>query len=369
MNSQHQYELKNGLARGLICAALACTLLFVANVATAAKSIDRSEMLFPYYGVTDVLDSAAQHHYAKDTAVLRTQLQKLSTITSKYCKGNGTLGSVKKQYTETYLAWLELSAVVIGPMLENNTVRQIDFRPLRVNLLERAIKKQPQGAQAMALVGSPAKGFPALEYLLTQVRLEPNSSSCSYAQEVIDDIARTVSALQWQQGSAAQSEIEEEDSLALSSGLQLYFNQLVGATHNLAWERMEKPLLKNRDEAADGAAKQWPLSELSLTEKAWVAQWHGIDELLVVKSQTVPLPRTHVIPLEAYLRGLGEIDLADSLVQYANAVDKAVLANTIANPDSIEHAVEASKALKNFLETEVAKDLKVSIQFSSSDGD
>lgn len=365
MNPQHQHELKTGLLRGVVWVVLAFVLLLVLNFvnsAQAANPVDRSNMLFPYYEAEEVLGSVMTHHYAPDTAILQEQLEQLHSATARYCKrsdqGNEQLNSLKVHYSNAYLAWLELSAVVMGPMLENNTVRQIDFRPLRVNLLERAIKKQPQGSQAMALVGSPAKGFPAIEYLLTQTEFKAGTPQCNYAQEVVQDIARSVGILNWQFESA---------------DLPLYFNQLVGAMHNLAWERMEKPLLKSKDEAAAGvaadAAMQWPFSELKLTERAWQAQWKGIVDLLLVRTETVPDSNTQVVPLEAYLRGLGKIGLADTLVMHSHAVGLAVQSTNTAQAASIERAIKASKVLKGFLETEVAKGLKVSIQFSSSDGD
>ncbi|WP_421831423.1 imelysin family protein [Limnobacter sp.] len=367
MNPQHQHELKTGLLRGLVWIALALVLLLVlnlANSAVAAKPVDRSTMLFPYYEVAEVLNSVAIHHHNKDTAVLRDQLEALSVATAQYCKTGGkaqpaNMQHLQGQYAKAYLAWLELSAVVMGPMLDNNTVRQIDFRPLRLNLLERAIKKQPQGAQAMALIGSPAKGFPALEYLLTQNDFKSGTPQCNYAHEVVLDIARTVADLKW------------DEAQALGANMQLYFNQLVGATHNLAWERMEKPLLKNKDEASANMAPagHWPFSEFQLTEKAWAAQWQGIEHLLMVTGQTVPQANTQVIPLEAYLRGLGKIELADTLVTYSSAVAVAMRSNDITKPASVEQSVKALKVLKGFLENEVAKGLKVSIQFSSSDGD
>ena len=367
MNPQHQHELKTGLLRGLVWVVLAFVLLLVlnfANSAVAAKPADRSDMLFPYYEVAEVLNSVATHHHAKDTAALTDQLEALSVATAQYCKTDGktqpaNMQQLQAQYAKAYLAWLELSSVVMGPMLDNNTVRQIDFRPLRLNLLERAIKKQPQGAQAMAMIGSPAKGFPALEYLFTQNNFKSGTPQCNYAHEVVLDIERTVAGLKW------------DDAQALGAGMQLYFNQLVGATHNLAWERMEKPLLKNKDEAGANVtpAGHWPFSEFQLTEKAWAAQWQGIEHLLMVTGQTVPQADTQVIPLEAYLRGLGKIELADTLVKYSIAVDVAMRSNDITKPASVQQSVKALKVLKGFLESEVAKGLKVSIQFSSSDGD
>ena len=354
MNPQHHHEFKNGVLRGLIWVLLAGLLLVIANLAAAATKVDRSSMLFPYYETDDVLGSVATHHYAKDTAALLAQIASLNKATSQFCAGDSTLERVKAQHAKAYLAWLELSAVVMGPMLENNTVRQIDFRPMRLNLLERAIKKQPKGAKSMALVGSPAKGFPALEYLLMQAEFKANTPQCNYAQEVVQDISRTVESLSWQ---------------PFNSDMPLYFNQLVGAIHNLAWERMEKPLLKSQDQAAAQDEATWPFEAFDLTEQAWNAQWKGIAELLVVQTANVPEADAQLVPLEAYLRGLGKIDLADALVNHCDAVGATLRSIDTAQVASVEQAVKATKALKNFLETEVAKGLKVSIQFSSSDGD
>jgi predicted lipoprotein len=354
MNPQHQHEFKNGVLRGLIWVLLAGLLLVIANLASAETKVDRSSLLFPYYETDDVLGSVAMHHYAKDTAVLSGRLDSLNKATTQFCAGNSTREHVKTQYAKAYLAWLELSAVVMGPMLEHNTVRQIDFRPGRINLLERAISKQPKGAQAMALVGSPAKGFPAIEYLLMHAEFKANTPQCIYAQEVVQDIARTVEGLSWQ---------------PFNADMPLYFNQLVGATHNLAWERMEKPLLKFKDQVANRDEPVWPFTSLGLTEQAWAAQWRGIAELLVVHTEHVPAAETGVVPLEAYLRGLGKIDLADALVKHHDLASAAILDIDADRAASVEQAVSATKALKNFLETEVAKGLKVSIQFSSSDGD
>ena len=371
MNRQPGCEWKSGKWRSLILICFAGSLMLVTNLANAANAThDKGMLLFPHYEVHELLNSSITHHYEKDTSILLAQLNKLQNTTRDYCSGSGSLDLVKVQYSKTYLAWLELSAVVMGPMLQHNTIRQIDFRPMRVNSLERAIKKQPTGAQAMALVGSPAKGFPALEYLFAKEKIKAGSLECSYAQEVLQDIARSVNDLKWQrfdvQSSAGEEEAQASD---LSVSLQLYLNQLIGGMHNLAWDYMEKPLLVYQDSVPSKQAASWPFSELNLTEKTWAAQWAGISQLLVVKGNTLPHADKQVVPLEAYLRGLGQIELAEALAEHSDKMTAAMKANNIAKPTSVEQSVLVAKALKSFLETEVAKGLRVSIQFSSSDGD
>lgn len=374
MHPDHRQELMTGVLRGVIWIAVATVLLLIVNLlnfahgAAKAEQIDRSAMLFPYYQVHDVLNSTTTYHYASDTAKLMSQLRKLESVFAGYCGNRESLEDLKFAYSQTYLAWLELSAVVLGPMLENNTVRQVDFRPLRLNLLERAIKKQPRGEQEMVLIGSPAKGFPALEYLMAQPGFEAGSVQCSYALEVVRDIGRTMNDLTWR---PIDIPVDSGTELAsdLATGMQLYFNQLVGALHNLGWERMEKPLLKNQDVAAQGRVAEWPFSALGLTQQAWAANWRGVSDLLVVKTRQVPVAESQLVPLEAYLRGLGKIDMADTLVKYSSAVSLALQQIDVSKPASVEPSVQALKTLKAFMEQDVAKGLKVSIQFSSSDGD
>lgn len=366
MEFDRRQELRKGVLQGLAWVLIACVFLLLANVARPAeaadvpKPFDRSALLFPYYEVPDVLNSAAMHHHNRLASGLLTQLQSLNTMTTQYCAGRVERAVLNEQYSLAYLSWLELSAVVTGPMLTNNTVRQIDFRPLRVNLLERAIQKQPVGAEQMALVGSPAKGFPAYEYLLTQPSFKPATPQCAYAREVVQDLARVVSELKWISVENLAGD-EDKQASALRADMQLYFNQLVGALHNLAWERMEKSQLKARDEMAVGKG--------GVSPRAWAAQWWGIEPLLVLGSPQVPDGAKQVIPLETYLRGLGQINLADKLVTFSTAAAVAMQANGLEKPEQIAQSIQALKALKTFLEQDVAKGLKVSIQFSSSDGD
>lgn len=372
MHPEHREELRRGLLRGLVWTLVAAVLLVILNVFGLARAsndlgpIDRSRLLFPYYGVDDVINSTVVHHHARHTADLLQQLNLLEQSAVQYCRGDQALASLKQQFRHTYLSWLELSAVVWGPMLQNNTVRLLDFRPLRVNLLERAVSRQPSGEAQMKLVGSPAKGFPAIEYLLSQPTFIPGSASCNYAQEVTRDMVRSVSSLQWQSADSANVDVEAEAG-QLQAQMQLYFNQLVGALHNLAWERMEKPLLKHTEEPDSDSS--WPLAELGLTQAAWSSQWQSVMDLLVIQRAAAPDPAREVVPLEAYLRGLGQIELADTLVSHTRSANQAMQANQTDLPATVELSVVKLKALKNFLEQEVAKGLKVSIQFSSSDGD
>ncbi|HEX4918266.1 MAG TPA: imelysin family protein [Limnobacter sp.] len=316
---------------------------------------ERTGMLFPYYEPDDLLGSVRRFHFESHGQAVHTHLQALNGSLQAYCHGQGPLRAVREQYQKATLAWLGLSAVVMGPMLLNNTVRQVDFRPLRENLLKRAIAKQPEGAQEMALIGSPAKGFPALEHLLFGNTAPAGSPACAYAVQVAQDLDRTFAALDWQ-GQSAQPNV------------QLYFNQVLGGVQRLAWEGMQKPWMQHQDSGAEGPMT-WPHGGVGLAVAAWKTQWQSIENLLVLQGGFVPDARHQTVPLEAFLRGLGKVDLADALLAACVRVDGTMAVLDAENPASVSAAAQALQALKATMETQVAKGLNVSIQFSSSDGD
>ncbi|HEX4879533.1 MAG TPA: imelysin family protein [Limnobacter sp.] len=359
-------DFKGGLLRALGCLLVVAVLLVFWTLAEASAGVatqtsparvlpDRSALLFPYYQPDELLASVTRFHFEPQNRALNTQVRALNDVLQTYCQGQGTLQAVRMQHQQATLGWLGLSAVVMGPMLANNTVRQVDFRPLRENLLNRAIAKQPEGAQQMALVGSPAKGFPALDHLLFGNIAQPGSPACAYAVLVAQDLAQTFAALDWR-------------GLGMQPDLPLYFNQLLGGVQRLAWEGMQKPWTQHRDAGAQGAVR-WPHHDTGLTVAAWKTQWQSLEDLLVMQSPFVPDSSRQAVPLEAFLRGLGKLDLADALLAACARVDAAMAIVDANNPDAVMAAARALQALRATLETQVARGLNVSIQFSSSDGD
>lgn len=339
-----------------------------------------ADRLFPFYSVDQTLQSIAVHHYGLRQQILKQELKALETSASSYCRGKSTMAEVQTQHARSYEAWLELSAVVWGPLLKDNTARQVDFRPLRINLLERAVAKAPKTQSDMATVGSPAKGFPALEYLLHGEPAKPATAQCNYLQAVVRDIAVVIEPLDFSVAGAGTVENPDAGNTGDNKGLQLYFNQLIGAVHILGWEHIEKPLLKAREQSpakspASGMATAgaWHALPSLPAQAQWSARWKSIDGLLALDAglpaNQVPDPTQHSLPLEAYIRGLGQLALADELVQKTRQVRAAIQSARPAQLDSVQPAVTALKNLKAFLERDVAQGLKVAIQFSSSDGD
>ena len=255
-------------------------------------------------------------------------------------------------------------------MIQRRSLRSIDFAPTRPALIERAIQSQPQGAKAFERVGTPAKGLPALEWLLWTQPAAPQSPACSYAQEVALDVAREASALQSAYTQAAATDWGAEDEQERSAqAMSEFVNQWVGGLERLRWAHMEKPL-----RAAQGQrAPDYPRAASGQTVAAWSAAWAALRSVTVLPDgATPPVPGAGLVPLETQLRGLGLNPLAERLRQATIQVDTAlaqVVAANAKDPAAIQRTARALAALKFLAESEVAPALKISIGFSDADGD
>ncbi len=280
------------------------------------------------------------------------------------------LAAARTVWQATTRAWEQLAAVSIGPVIARRSQRAIDFTPTRPALIEKAVVTQPQGAKAFERIGTPAKGLPALEWLLWARPVSPNSPACSYAHEVAQDVARESAGLQAAFATAAGTdwgaEGEQEQS---TQAISEFVNQWVGGIERLRWAQMEKPL-----RAAQGSkAPDYPRAASGDTLAAWSATWAGLRSVTALPAQAaVPAPGEALVPLEMYLRGKGLNPLADKLHAATTKVDASmaqVQKSGLQNKGAIQQTAKDLAALKFLAESEVAPALQVSIGFSDADGD
>lgn len=284
--------------------------------------------------------------------------------------GKTALSAARTAWQATAHAWEQLAAVSIGPVIARRSQRAIDFTPTRPNLIEKAIATQPQGAKAFERVGTPAKGLPALEWLLWTRPAQPGTPACSYAHEVAQDIARESAALQAAFTIAAGTEWGAEDEQEQSTqAISEFVNQWVGGIERLRWAQMDKPL-----RAAQGSRPpDYPRIASNDTLAAWASTWTGLRSVTALPAKAaLPAPGEALVPLEMYLRGKGLNPLADKLHQATEKVDASmaqVQKTGTKNKAAIEQTARDLTALKFLAESEVAPALQVSIGFSDADGD
>ncbi|RYF67516.1 MAG: hypothetical protein EOO29_36765, partial [Comamonadaceae bacterium] len=214
-----------------VCLTLAATL---PSVDVAHAQTGWRVQAVPFYDTTHALQSLYGHWGVPRAAAFATASQALPVALRALCTApaaqrDAALTGARTAWTDTMLAWEHLSGVSVGPVIARRSQRQIDFAPTRPNLIERAIKTQPQGASAFERVGTPAKGLPALEWLLWTRPAQPGSPACSYAHEVAQDVARESAALAKAYADATTTdwgaEDEQEESTAAISE---FVNQWVG---------------------------------------------------------------------------------------------------------------------------------------------
>lgn len=344
--------------------------------ATTAPAWQRNAV--PFYDTVHALQGIYGHWALPRAQDFDRSARALVPAIGTLCEAQGNAGqaaldAARSAWLATARAWEQLSAVSVGPVIARRSQRAIDFTPTRPALIEKAIVAQPQGAKAFERIGTPAKGLPALEWLLWTRPVQSGSPACRYAHEVAQDVARESAALQQAFADAATTDWGAEDEQEASTqAMSEFVNQWVGGIERLRWAQMEKPLRA----AASGVATRtpdYPRTASDSTVSAWAATWAGLRSVTALPaSAATPAPGEALVPLEMYLRGKGLNPLADKLRQATDKVDASmaqVQKAGIRDKGAIQQTAKDLAALKFLAESEVAPALQVSIGFSDADGD
>ncbi|AYQ28086.1 MULTISPECIES: imelysin family protein [unclassified Polaromonas] len=366
LTAESNPALRNAL-RAFICAALLAG--GAANAQTVAANV-----AVPFYTAGDFMRGAYRFWYAPQAAAFAEQAGGLPPAISAVCDAGADasaskLEQARERWKATALAWDRLSGVQVGPLVQRRSTRQIDFTPTRPELIKRAIQTAPQDAAAMESIGTPAKGLPALEWLLWTQAIAPATPACRYAVQVAADIQREADTLAKAFSDLAArppGEGEESNGPAMSE----LINQWTGALERLRWAEMEKPRMAGAAQGGRNAAP-YARSASGQTAARWAAQWQALRTLGAAPSQAseAPRPGTALAPIETYLRGLGRNEPADKLAQSVGKADKALQNISPANRAGITAAGRSLAELKKLTEAEIAPALEVSIGFSDADGD
>jgi predicted lipoprotein len=237
--------------------------------------------------------------------------------------------------------------VAIGPVLERRAQRQIDFMPTRPRMIEKAVKSSPATPADMERIGTPAKGFPALEWLLWVKPARPASPECRYAVQVAAEIGREAEAL-------ATARPAPGDGQEILNDL---VNQWIGGLERLRWAHMELPLRQTMtSEHAGGTAPDFPRKASAASASSWAHQWQALKALA-----------TGPASLRSALVARGQA--ADGLVQAVERADLAMAGLSASDEQRILAATQALADLQRQVEARVAPALGVSIGFSDADGD
>ncbi|CAN7425655.1 imelysin family protein [Polaromonas sp. LjRoot131] len=331
-----------------------------------------SKVAVPFYTAGDFMRGVYRFWYAPQAAAFAEQAGGLPAAISAVCDADAgaaaaSLEQARERWKASALAWDRLSGVQIGPLVQRRSARQIDFTPTRPELIKRAIQAAPQDATAMESIGTPAKGLPALEWLLWSQPIAPGTPDCRYAVQVAADIQREADTLTKAFNELAErppGQAEETQGPAMSE----LVNQWTGALERLRWAEMEKPRLAGSAQGGRNAAA-YARGASGQTAARWAAQWQALRTLGASQAPEAPRPGAGLAPIETYLRGLGRNEPADLLAQSMGKADKTLQNLSPANRAGVTAAGRSLAELKKLAETEIAPALEVSIGFSDADGD
>jgi uncharacterized protein len=298
--------------------------------------------------------SAAVHHewsapraadFVRASAQLAPAIQAVCDAPAD--KAEPAMQQARRHWLATLTDWERLSAVAFGPVLERRSQRQIDFTPTRPRLIEKAVKTAPATAADMELIGTPAKGLPALEWLLWVKPIQPASAECRYAVQVAAEIGREAAAL------AAATPASVNAQAALSE----LVNQWIGGLERLRWANMEMPA---RVALTSGGKENpdFPRRHAGASAASWAAEWDALRSLA-----------SGPVGLESALRERGQNKAADTLAQAVRQADASMQGLNTNDTPRILAVAKQLAALKRLVEAEVAPALGVNLGFSDADGD
>ena len=336
-----------------------------------------SDVAVPYYTPGHFMQGAYQGWYVPQAAEFAAQSATLPVALSAFCSAAPAaapeqLNQAKVRWQATASAWDRLSSVQIGPLLQRRSARQIDFTPTRPELITRAIQDAPDDAAAMERVGTPAKGLPALEWLLWSQPAAPNTPACRYAVQVAQEISREAMALSAQFIELAARE-PGNDEASSGAAMSELVNQWVGGLERLRWAHIDKPRKSQATGTPRGRRSPgYPRSASGQTGASWAAQWQALATLASSDTAAAPpAPGAGLVTLETYLRGRGLNANADALARSVRQADASMrgLAPGPEHGAALDAATASLAALKKRVESETASALQVNIGFTDADGD
>jgi predicted lipoprotein len=319
----------------------------------AACAMEPGSMIMPIQMLHQNWSVPKASDFVRDGAGLKPALQAVCDAPQE--KSGEALAQAKQQWLMALSSWEKLSAVSTGPPIERRSQRQIDFMPTRPRMIEAAIKSSPASLADLELIGTPAKGLPALEWLLWVSPIQPASAECRYAVLISEEIEREARALNEAYRKAASQKPGEEAAKAALSEL---VNQWVGGIERLRWANMEMPV-RVAMTSRKKTEPDFPRHSAEATEISWAAQWEALRTLAAGSG----------LSLEAALREKNQDKLAGTLASVTLNTDKAMQGLRIADRSRLLDAARELAALKRLVEDKVAPALGVTIGFSDADGD
>lgn len=320
----------------------------------------------PYYSATQALNSLYSVELPSRANAFAISAHRLTEALTQHCQGTASLSLARQQWLDTLLRWDELATPAVGPVLSGRTHRHIDFWPSRPELIAKAVARSPASLSELERIGTPAKGLPALETLLTPT-LSSHTDTCAYAVLLAQEVAQT--ARQLEQDYRLWAERDWTDSPEQTgSAMAEWINQWLAGLEKLRWMHMEKPI-----RSMPGKAPVYARLTHDANWQEWHAQWRRLYAQAVLtpaQRLTPPRPGQDLIPIEALLLGKGHQKLAQQWHAAIEQVNRSVQQlGPESGPADVLVCAGRIKTASTLFQTEIAAALDIPLGFSDADGD
>jgi predicted lipoprotein len=332
----------------------------------------------PYYGLEDALHGIYVFQIPPLAQRFQTQSEQLVRVTESFCQGDAPVAAVRTQWQTTQVSWEALLTPSVGPLVSRRSQRQIDFWPTRPELINRALKTDPKNLTDMERVGTPAKGLPAMEWLLAQWsapgQAKPAARDCRFVSLVAQGIAEEARALDGEFATLAAKDWADSPDQA-TAAMAEWVNQWLAGLERLRWAHIEKPIVSHQTRHADKMGDPIAFPRLSVESNlaGWQAQWHSLltqARLTEAQYRNPPPAGKSLVPIEALLLGKGKLALAGRWVAVLDKVSVAMAAlKSQSTPSELLALTQLMKAVTVLFQNEVATALDIPLGFSDADGD
>ena len=299
-----------------------------------------------------------------------------------------TLTAAQTSWRAARKSWSRGEAFRFGPVKEMRIADAIDFWPARPETIEKAVTTDPLTASSIELLGSNARGFRGLEYVLFDsvagdtavlAKLTTDASAkrrLTYASAVTEHLAGKIAELlaAWEPsgGNFARELTEAGSGAVLFPSAKSAVDQIVNSTafalDLVTGTKLGRPYGTKSGGVAAPDQEESPLSDNSLADML-----DTLDGARAVYAGTYEA---------APGRGLAELVRAknpalDERMSSAFDASKGTIAAipppfrtaiTTQRP-AVETAYQASRMLKNSMSAEVVQVLGTALQYNDNDGD
>lgn len=365
-------------ASALVLALLSLNISAAPTTATLTAPAYAPINVMPSYGSDHAVQGIYRFQIPPLAQRFQSQSERLVQVTEHFCQGNAPLAAVRKQWQTTQVSWEALLTPSVGPLVSRRSQRQIDFWPTRPKLIARALKANPQNQLDMELVGTPAKGLPAMEWLLDQwpatSQDKPSASECQYVTLVAQGIADEALALNIAFAALATKDWTDSPTQA-SAAMSEWVNQWLAGLERLRWAQIEKPIVAYQTSQSNSKNEQIAFARLSMASNlaGWKAQWQSLltqARLTEAQYRNPPKPGQALVPIEALLVGRGELALAG---RWVAALDKVSATLAVLKPDAsakeLLAVAQQMKTVSLLFQNQVVSVLGTPLGFSDADGD